>query len=298
MAPVSLGAATLFAIPPDGGVDPTITRTYKSDVIRARNGTEKRASLRSSPIRTIKYTALFLNQDEASDFRNDWLAATERLRFLVPLWPEYAVPTSFPTASTIAGDFTNRDFVQGQQVLVYQDRTTFEAATLETLADALLTLSAPLVNTYVAGAAKVIPIMPGWLDPPTMTLLETQAETVPLSFTEEVEGAAGIDDSAGLASDPACASLVAEQVYSNGTGLAGPQFFGWTVHAYDAVGVEIPNASPTWTITPGGLTTATPRFSVSADGRDAALQYSGGADDTFDLTVTVGTQTVNIHVSG
>jgi hypothetical protein len=294
---MALAAATLFAIPPDGNVDPTITRSYKSDVIRARAGTEKRASLRSSPIRTLTYTALFVNQDEANDFRLAWLAAAERLRFLVPLWPEYAIPTAFPTTSTIAGDFTNRDFVQGQQVIVYQDRLTFETATIETLAGSLLTLSAPLAGTYVPLAARVIPIVPMWLDPPGMTMLETAAESVALTFVEEVEGAAAIDSSAGLSASATCANLVVEQVYSNGTGAVGLQFFGWVAHAYDVAGIEIPAASPVWTITPGSLTTATPRFTVSADGREAGLQFNGpDVDQTFDLTVTVGSQTVSIHV--
>jgi hypothetical protein len=294
---MALGDATVFAIPPDGGTDPTITRSYKSDVLRARNGTEKRAALRGAPVRTLAYTALFLNQDEAADFRLAWLAATERLRFLVPLWPEYAVPTAFPTTSTIAGDFTNRDF-SFSQVLVYQDRTHWEPATIETNGGSLLTLTAPLVGTYTPLAARVLPLMPAWLSLPTMTLLETQAESVAVSFVEEVEGAAAIDPDAGLAAAATCVSVTLEQIYFNGTGAPGPNFFGYTVHAYDAAGMEIPNPTATWTCTAtGDVSLDDAEFSVTDDGRVASLQFSGDADASFHLTATVGSVTATVDVS-
>jgi hypothetical protein len=295
---MALAAATLFAIPADGGTSPLITRSYLTDVIRARAGTEKRASLRATYVRSIAYTALFGNQNEASDFRNLWLAAGERLRFLVPLWPEYAVPTSFPTTSTIAGDFTNRDFVQGAQVLVWLDRTHYEAATLTTLASSLLTLSAPLVGTYPALATRIVPLMPAWLEPPTLTMLETASETVPVVFREEVQGAAGVDASVGVRANATCTSVIVEPIYGD-TGWAGRRFFGWRVHAYDAAGAELPDPVVTWTcVATGDVSIPPARFTVSGEGRFAGLQYVGGADSTFSLSATVGSITASFTAGG
>jgi hypothetical protein len=211
--PTTLAAATPFPIPPDGESTVTLSRAWLTNVQSTESGAEVRAGLRSVPRRTLTYTALFENAQLAGQFKALWANATERLRFLVPLWPRYAVPEAFPDTSTISGDFADRGFVAGDgMAMLWQSETEFELLDVETVADDELTLSTPIAGDFALGAVRVLPVMPAWLEPPTLAQLTVEAEQLPVTFTEELPGIVGIDPDVGAPDTPVVDSLMARRI--------------------------------------------------------------------------------------
>src|SRR5690348_15907429 len=116
----TLNAPTLFPIPPDG-TPVTLTRSFVTDIMHGRDGTEIRQAERDVWLRKLEYSAAFVNAAEAGLFRSLWYTAPEPLRFRVPLWREGSTPTSIAGA-VVTTDTTNREFVTGANAaILWQD---------------------------------------------------------------------------------------------------------------------------------------------------------------------------------
>lgn len=270
----SLNAATVFPIPDDGENDVIVSRQYQTNVQPTESGTENRAAWRSAPRRRLSYTALFENAAQAGQFKALWANAAERLRFIVPLWPRYAIPTAFPDASTISGEFADRGFVAGEKTAVLlQSLSAFEAIDIETVADDTLTLATPIAGTYAIGPVRVIPAMAAWLEPPSLEQLAIDSERVALTFIEELPGVAGIDPTKGSAITPVAMTITHEVIFAS-YAVGFPKKSGAArVTVFDAAGMPIPNAPLTWLVTPpdGAIIT------FPGDGNVIAADWEGNA---------------------
>jgi hypothetical protein len=291
----TLAAATPFPIPPDGESTVMLSRAWLTNVQTTESGAEVRAGLRSVPRRTLTYTALFENAQLAGQFKALWANATERLRFLVPLWPRYAVPEAFPDTSTISGDFADRGFVAGDgMAMLWQSETEFELLDVETVADDELTLSTPIAGDYVLGAVRVLPVMPAWLEPPTLAQLTVEAEQLPVSFTEELPGIVGIDPDVGAPDTPVVDSLMARRIVESSPW--GPEkSFGVRVTAFDAAGMPIPKPALAWTLTPNFDDDYIQTF--PGDGTLLAVAFSGNAFAAISVTVESGAASLTFNLS-
>lgn len=285
--PTTLAAATPFPIPDDGENPVTLTRAWLTNVMTTESGQEQRAALRAMPRRTLSYTAMFEDAAKAGQFKALLAAAPERLRFIVPLWPRYAVPTSFPDASTIDGEFADRGFVAGAQgAMLWQSESLWELVDVETVADDALALSTPIGGTYEIGPVRVIPVMTAWLEPPTLEQLAIDSERVPLTFIEEIPGVAGIDPTKGASATPVAATITSERLV--GSSEWGPNHAtAYRVTVFDATGMPIPRAPLTWTLTPHypddpGF------YTFPGDGNTLAANYPGNTFANFFVHVESG----------
>jgi hypothetical protein len=295
MPPTTLAAATPFPIPPDGESTVTLSRAWLTNVQSTESGAEVRAGLRTVPRRTLTYTALFENAQLAGQFRALWANAAERLRFVVPLWPRYAVPEAFPDTSTISGDFADRGFVAGDgMAMLWQSETEFELLDVETVADDELTLSTPIAGDFALGAVRVLPVITAWLEPPTLAQLTVVAEQLPVAFTEELPGIVGIDPDVGDPESPIADAISVERVVESSPW--GPQkFMGVRVTVFDAAGMPIPSAPLTWTITPNFVEDYIQTF--PGNGNLLAVDYPGNAFAGFSVTVESGSASLAFGIS-
>jgi len=295
--------ATLFTIPPDAGFPIRTRRSWRTDVLTPRKGKENRAALANAPLRRIEYTARRLDDVQLAEFRALWLAAAERLRFLVPLWPDSAEPSAIPDTHTITVDTTNRDFEAGGYALLTllspRDdvaELVCELVTIDTLDDGSITTADDFDAawlTYPIGAVRVIPIMRAWMDPPTQDQLTSVAQDIPLAFTEEFTGVAGLDPDVG-AGVVATAATVALVLDETGDGHDAKRFYTWTAFVFNAEGQEIPGAPIVWAVTAtGDLPVDDPAVHISypQGGRQIRLAYTGSVNATFRVDATSGAAT-------
>jgi hypothetical protein len=300
---IALGDATLFTLPPDGAFPITLAREWLTDVQRPAVGLEVRAAMRSVPIRRLAFTSTLLGADDLALFRRHWYGATERLRFLVPLWPESSIATAFPTTSTITVDTTNRAFVLGGLAVLWQPAdpdVAFEVVTIATLASGSVGTAAPVVGTFTPGVALLVPIMPAWLEPPTKEQLAVIAGRLPLAFTEELPGISGIDPTSGVGVSPTGATLVVTLEYV-GSPWAGRRFFTYQARSFDASSQHIVDPVFTWTVTAtGDLALSDPgvRLSFPLRRQQVHLEYNGDADATFHVHVVFGALSVDFDIGG
>lgn len=300
-----LADATLFPIPPNAEFPVTLSRAWLTDVQRTQSGKEVRQAIRSRAARRLEYTASLYRVRRLEGFRNLWLAAAELLRFLVPLWPEYTIATAFPDSTTITADTTFRDFVDGEQALLWrnqQDAETYELVTIATLTDGGITTEDPISGawaTYPAGSVRLIPVIGAWLVPPTKEQLMPTAADVPLVFDEELPGVAGIDPTVGDAVTPPGATISLE--LEGDSGYAGLRYFTLTALVKDTSGQPISEPNIVWTVVATGTMPVTDpgfRDSFPMNGQQCHVEYEGDADVSFLVTATYGAISANRPIGG
>jgi hypothetical protein len=288
----TLGAPTVFPIPPDGGTAIKFARTWLTDVLAANDGTEVRLATRDAPIRRMEFSAVFGNAREAGQFRSLWYAATQPLRFLVPLWREASVPSALAGA-VVTTDTTNRRFVTGANAaILWQDEQTWEVLQVDAFNATSVTAHVPVTGTYVIGAVLVIPLMAAWLEPPSIDE-RGYAESVPLVFHEELPKIAGIDSTVVGLVTPAVSTL---SIYPVGGGI-NPypnREMIFVAKAKDADGVPIVDPSATW-----ALDVSDPNLILvpGVDRQSALVRVLSGAPGGKHVTVTVGTTTASYQVT-
>lgn len=295
----TLAAAEVFPIAPDGGTVPVLARTFLTNVQPADAGNEVRASLRTVAQRRLEFTVVIANAAELGQFRARWVAAPEKLRFTVPVWPRQAIVTAFPTSTTASGGFAHRDLVVGEHTaILWRSESVWELVDLEEVTDTGVTFASPPSGSYVAGAALLVPVMNAWLDPPTAEQLNADAERVALVFREELPGVAGIDPTAGGAETPVAASVVAERIFVSSPW--GPNKSG-AIRAIvkDAAGMTIPRAPITWDVTPPLLHDEPTPYTITFPGNGSVLaaEWIGNAFTGISVTVTSGDASTTIELS-
>ncbi len=295
-----LGAATLFPYAPDGAFAIPLEEEWLTDVQGSGAGTEVRQAVRSTGVRTLTFTGAFLVEAELLAFRNRWLNATAPLRFLVPVWTEFSMIAALAGA-VVTCDTTDRDFVAGGLAMLFyadpigtDDR--YELATIDSFDATSVTLTAPPAGTFPAyadGPSAIVPVMTGWVDPPTVEELAISAERMELVFREELPRIAGIDPTIVEDATPVAATVELEQL--EGVQPFQPVQMTWRAIVKDAAGVEIPNAPLTWTIAPDYPTDPGVRFTVTPDEQEARLELAGAVSN-HTLTATSGSASISIGI--
>lgn len=121
---------------------------WKTDIIRAFDGTEKRRQLRSKPRRRIGYR-LTLHGNELNQFQNLLFGWQDR-QYAMPVWQDKAVIQDriHAETTTVPVDTTTRSFFKGGLALLMKDTYTFEVFEVAEVHPDHLVSSKPLESTW------------------------------------------------------------------------------------------------------------------------------------------------------
>ncbi len=282
---MTLGAPTLFDLPPDEAEGFSISEELVTDVQRAILK-ETRASMFVVPIRTVNFT-VSADYSKFARFRDLWLNATERLRYYVPLWCDRGTPTAL-AGNVIQVDTTDLDFaVDGKVLLVRYDG----AVQLMTISGFDASHVFVVETITLTNANAVFPVIIGWLQPPDKKTVNPDLDKIPVSFEEEPPGLAGFVAGVGDADAPAYASIIMDPVDAGSSG-AGDVRVLWEAFVYDPSGERFPHPPVVWSIVATGIMPITdPRVSYGPCNNGQQFRFEGfgcNADCTFTITCTIG----------
>lgn len=208
----------LFWFPPESDISEQLT--WKTAIIKRRDGTEQRQSLRTTPRQLIRYSILAEDDidAEATELRTLLLAFRPFL-FGIPIWFEQRQVTAsaLSGAIIIQVDTTDIDHRVGASIMIFEpgDRSFFDA-TILSFTDTAITLEL-VTPVAVSEDAIVIPVRFGFItrepqfDDHTNTLLNSVIEfqttdNVDLAFADQaaLEAAYPVhpEDSIVVLSDP------------------------------------------------------------------------------------------------
>lgn len=168
--PITGTRIILFDVVPTGGVQERLE--FKTDIIKANDGTEQRLALRRFPRQRIRMSTLTLDnvtRNKLNAFLTDWHTRV----FAVPEWWDsraLAADVAVSDTTIAAVDLSNADFREGGLAVMYQENAD-GSRTIETLGilsigspPNSITFSSPVANDYTAGVAVIVPAVPGILN--------------------------------------------------------------------------------------------------------------------------------------
>lgn len=150
----------LFSVAPDWGEGMEETFEFLTDVLRAYSDNEQRRGLRQLPRRAMRFRALALNARDSAGMES-LVWGWQNQPYGVPWWPDAQPLLSNITAGTfvIPVDTADRQFAIGGLVVIWVDEYTFEALSIEAVADHSVTASSPAQFDWTAGPqTRVMPV--------------------------------------------------------------------------------------------------------------------------------------------
>jgi hypothetical protein len=151
---------TLFSIAPEWGEGMEETIEYLTDVLKAYSDNEQRRALRQLPRRAMRYRALTLNARDAAGMES-LVWGWQNQPYGVPWWPDAQPLLSDIAIGTfvIPVDTADRQFAAGGLLAIWVDEFTFEALSIDTVADHSVTVTSPTQFAWKGGpGTRVIPI--------------------------------------------------------------------------------------------------------------------------------------------
>lgn len=287
---MTVNAPTVFPIRHDWAQPFKVTREWLTDVQTGKDGSEIRASLRSSPHITVQMHCQFLTEMGAGLLNALWRGASQPLRYYVPLWCDATELTSGISAgsSDIPCDTTDRPFLEsgGLAMLVSEkpgtDTYTAEVVTVDVITDDDFSIVGTTANNYSAGPTKVAPCRVMWLTMPQNVAWENgRIASADLTFVEEIPQAAyQLSESTGTFTPASVAIVAFNPLTSIATGMA--KIATLKAKVLDAAGMPGP-ATVVWSTSDAQIT-ATPGFdTLTARAQKSSTFGAGGS-----ITATVG----------
>lgn len=135
------------------------TLSYKTDVIKALDGTEQRFSYLLAPVEQINAELVYTEESEFRELR-EFLFFRMDTPILLPKWYEGILGRSDYSAgdSVLNEDFSQSDYEVGDNVyLVTLSNETFELGVVSAITDTSLTLTTALQNDYTARRFYIYP---------------------------------------------------------------------------------------------------------------------------------------------
>jgi len=155
--PITGSRVVMFAWQPEAGI--TETLEWKTGIITATDGTEQRIAWRKNPRQQIQMT---VRASEGSERRRmmTLLKGWQARVFGVPVWWEAQVLQAYAAAgeTSVSIDTNYADYREGALMIIWSDSEVFDAVEIDTVGANSLTLTSPLVNSYDAGEALVMPL--------------------------------------------------------------------------------------------------------------------------------------------
>jgi len=126
---------------------------WKTEVLRAFDGSETRRELRTRPRRAFSYNLTLHGREPAR--LDNLLWGWQNRNFALPVWmdksPLLATVSSGATGLTV--NTLDRSFVAGGLAILYADNRHYEIVEIDTLTGSTITLRRPVEATWVAGVS-------------------------------------------------------------------------------------------------------------------------------------------------
>jgi hypothetical protein len=147
---------------------------WKTDILRARDGSEQRRSLRMEPRRSFEYNIL-LQRSLTADFEA-MLRGWQNRYFALPVWTDRAKLTADAPglSTTISVNTDTIGFQSAGFALIYHSEKVFEVVEIDSVGTNTLTLSEPTGWDWPAGVL-VYPLIVGHFNVTLPTSRETSA---------------------------------------------------------------------------------------------------------------------------
>ena len=148
---------TAWALTPDWETPPEEKLSWKTDKLRAWDGTEQRRALRIAPRRNVRFATWMSKQDKQTI--ENQLFAWGALIWALPIWwdGQRLSVQSNPGDMLVLADTVGRDFVANGLAIILTDARTYEVIELGTITATQLNLVRSVVGTWPTGS-KLYPI--------------------------------------------------------------------------------------------------------------------------------------------
>lgn len=169
---------TVWPFEPDWSEPVVFLHGYHTDVLPAYRWREQRAALRRHPVGGLEF-AFLLNDLWEAQRANVLIHRKHAQLWAVPLWPWKVRLDSdvAPGATAIQCQTGTVPFLDaagfGPYALLYRDARTLELVQLSTVGPTQLALSAPVVGSFAASTAYVLPVRTARLERPVTAQWDT-----------------------------------------------------------------------------------------------------------------------------
>lgn len=158
IVPIAFSRLVYFPFFPQAGF--TEELSFLTDVLRSKNGTEKRASLRRVP--RVRFKLKFREDDGSGDLitLHHYLLGRPASTFGIPLWHESTVLTAAQVASDAVINVRQTDyrqFIDGGVAVVFQKGLAPDIFQIDSFTDTTITPVNPMVGNFPAGTL-VMPV--------------------------------------------------------------------------------------------------------------------------------------------
>ena len=157
IVPISFSRLVYFPIFPQEGIVERLG--FLTDVLRSKDGTEKRASLRAVPRVTYKLT--FREEDVSLALLHHLLLGRPGARYGLPLWHESTVLTSPVVADDVIINVQSTDyrqFVAGGVAVVFREGLAPDIFQIDSLTATTITPVNPMVGDFPVARTIVMPV--------------------------------------------------------------------------------------------------------------------------------------------
>lgn len=164
----------VFPFRPNWATPPTESLEWKTDILRSRDGTEQRRSLRQQPRRGFEFSLLL--QRELAAYFDSLLFDWQNRYFALPVWTDRTKLTSDAiTGDTMLSVITDTyGFQPGGFALLFYSEKFFEVVAVTDVDAESVTIEDPLESDWPAGSA-LLPIIVGHLTASTNVIRNTSA---------------------------------------------------------------------------------------------------------------------------
>lgn len=149
---------TAWALTPDWSKPVNEKLAWKTDSLRAWDGSTQRRALRIAPRRNIQFSTPMTKAEK--QYVENQLSAWGALSWALPIWPDgqYLTLQSNPGDTVIAGVVTtDRDFVAGGLAIILLSASQYEVVSIESFTSSAVTLSRVIAGTWPTGS-KFYPV--------------------------------------------------------------------------------------------------------------------------------------------
>lgn len=273
------------------------TLSYRTDILRHRDGSEQRRQLRGNPIVLRTYSLTVTERNESSELlRVLW--KTSNLRIAFPRW-EDVLPLGVPaltgdTTLTLQQAVGSRTY--GTDALLWIEGGIFERLTLVDVTADTISLALPLENDWPIGSAFV-PLMTGYVQSPVSGDDSGHLQqTLEITIQEEDDIAGVTDVEQEVAMVPVSLTVYPHAPDAENI-IACGDVQGLVAEVRDASGAIIPDADVSWdtldpsiSVYPSGMT------NVANVKNNRSAPDPSGLPVSVSLTASAGTLTYTLFI--
>lgn len=155
---LTLSATRMIIFPFEPLVPMTETLEWATNVIKARDGSEQRMSIRPIPRQSFKID-VFLKDEQVQSALDAMLFTWQKIAWGLPIWGEWTQHLSTITAGdfTITLDTENADYRDDSLAVIWKDWDDYEVIKISTVTSTTLTLGTAVANTWT-GLKWIMPL--------------------------------------------------------------------------------------------------------------------------------------------